>query len=179
VRLPHLSIATKLYAIFVLLATVTVALAMVAVLNARRHAALTGDFEAAFAGALNVERMNALIYATEMEARGILMAPDAAAAKGYTASLRRLNDRIGDVLTEWQWVVRPEDDAPFQGFADRIKPFQELRRVLMHGTELGSGTPHAWRDNEKQREVRAALNKDLEAFGRLSIPSAPSTSTPA
>ena len=111
-RVPHFSIATKLYAIFVLLATVTVALALVAVLSARRHAGLTGDFEAAFAGALNVERMNALIYAVEMESRGILMASEAAAARSHAASLRRMNDRIGDVLTEWQWVVQPEDAAP-------------------------------------------------------------------
>jgi hypothetical protein len=32
-----------------------VALAVVAVRNARRHAALTGEFEAAFGGAINVE----------------------------------------------------------------------------------------------------------------------------
>ncbi len=50
-RLPQLSIATKLYAIFALLATVTVALAVVAVVNARHHAALTDEFESAFAGA--------------------------------------------------------------------------------------------------------------------------------
>jgi len=43
VRLPSFSIAAKLYAIFALLATATVALALVAVLNARRHAALTGE----------------------------------------------------------------------------------------------------------------------------------------
>ena len=41
VKLPQLSIAAKLYAIFALLATVTVALAAVAVVNARHHAALT------------------------------------------------------------------------------------------------------------------------------------------
>ena len=110
-RVPQLSIASKLYAIFALLATVTVALALVAVLNARRHAALTGEFESAFAGALNVERVNALIYAAEMESRGIFMAADAAAAKPSAAVLRRLNDRIGDVVTEWQWSVRPEDQA--------------------------------------------------------------------
>ena len=65
-RLPHLSIATKLYAIFALLATVTVALAIVAVFNARRHAALTHEFDSAFTGAMNVERVNALIYAVVM-----------------------------------------------------------------------------------------------------------------
>jgi methyl-accepting chemotaxis protein len=56
-----LSIAAKLYSIFALLATVTVALASITVIGAPRHAALTAEFESAFAGALNVEGVNALI----------------------------------------------------------------------------------------------------------------------
>ena len=44
-KLAKLSIAAKLYVIFALLATVTVALAAVAILNANRHVALTREFE--------------------------------------------------------------------------------------------------------------------------------------
>src|SRR3954464_8041899 len=43
-RVPGLSIASKLYAIFALLATAPVVLAMVAVVMARRHAAATDEF---------------------------------------------------------------------------------------------------------------------------------------
>ena len=46
-KLPQFTIATKLYAIFALLATVTVGPAIVAVVNARHHAALTNEFKAA------------------------------------------------------------------------------------------------------------------------------------
>ena len=49
-RVPRLSIAAKLYAIFTLLATATVVLALVAVVTARRHAALTNEFETALQG---------------------------------------------------------------------------------------------------------------------------------
>jgi len=55
---------------------VTVLVATVAVVNARRHAALTNDYESAFAGAKNVERVNGLIYAVVMESRGIYMSSD-------------------------------------------------------------------------------------------------------
>ena len=58
-RLPTLSIAAKLYLIFALLATVTVALASITVTGARRRAALTAEFGSAFAGALNVECVKA------------------------------------------------------------------------------------------------------------------------
>lgn len=70
-RLPQLSIATKLYVIFALLATMTVGLAGVAVYNAHRHAALADNFESAYAGALR--RVGGLIDAVVMESRGISM----------------------------------------------------------------------------------------------------------
>ena len=62
-----LSIAAKLYCIFALLAAVTVATAAIAVVNAKRDVVLTKEFEAAFNGAENVERVDGLIYAVVME----------------------------------------------------------------------------------------------------------------
>jgi methyl-accepting chemotaxis protein len=168
VRLPHFSIATKLYAVFALLATVTVALAIVAVLNARRHAALTGEFESAFAGALNVERVKALFDAIEMDSRGMTMSPDAAGAKAFAVGLIRSNDRIGDVVTEWQWVVRPDEAAQFQAFSDRIKQFQESRRELARrSAAAGPAAAREWADSAANRDLRAALSRDLEAFNQL------------
>ena len=55
VNLPRLSIAAKLYAIFALLATATVVLAVVAVVSARRHAALTDRIRG---GAAKARRMS-------------------------------------------------------------------------------------------------------------------------
>ncbi len=56
----------------------------------------------AFAGALNVERVNALIYAVVMEARGIYMSPDIPTAKVYGDGLLVFNDRIGEVVDDWR-----------------------------------------------------------------------------
>ena len=82
-RFSGLSIASKLYAIFALLATATVALALAAVVSAQRHAALTDEFEAALQGSQNVERLNGLIYAVVMESRGIYMSEDLPTRKKY------------------------------------------------------------------------------------------------
>ena len=57
----RLSIAAKLYAIFALLATATVVLALTAVVTARQHVVLTDEFEAALQGSQIVERINGLI----------------------------------------------------------------------------------------------------------------------
>ncbi len=168
IRFPKLSIAAKLYAIFALLATATVLLALAAVVNARRHATLTTEYEAAFQGAQNVERLNGLIYAVRLESRGIMMAADAAAARTFAPDAIRYNDRIGDVVTEWQWVVREEDKPQFEAMSERIKQFQELTRELVSRADsIGQPSVQNRRAGEASRDVRAALNTDIEAFGQL------------
>jgi methyl-accepting chemotaxis protein len=114
VKLPNLSIAAKLYLIFALLATVTVALASVAAFNARRHAVLTDEFRSAFEGAMNVERVNGLIYAVVMESRGIYMSSDIPTAKAYGDGLLVFNDRIGEVVNEWEGASQSWRDQPVQ-----------------------------------------------------------------
>ena len=75
------------------MAATTVALSVVAVSNARNHAALTDDFESANNGSWNVERINGLIFATVMDARGIYMSADRAEAAKYADSLLKVTDQ--------------------------------------------------------------------------------------
>jgi methyl-accepting chemotaxis protein len=167
-KLAKLSIAAKLYVIFALLATVTGALAAVAVFHSNRHVALTNEFESAFVGAENVERINSLIYAVVMESRGIYMSPDIATAKKFAEGLTRFNDQIGGVMDAWQRSVRPEDADVFAQFAARVKKFQEFRRELVRrGTEISPASGREWGDNDANRTVRTALTNDLDGLGRL------------
>ena len=156
--LPQLSIANKLYAIFALLATLTLGLAGVAVYNAHRHASLTNDFESAYAGALNVQRVDALIYAVVMESRGIYMSPDIPSAKRYGTLLLQFNERIANVVADWRKHVGAADAAQFGEFEKRIQQFMEFRKELVRlGTEVAPAKGREWGDNEANRSVRTAL----------------------
>jgi len=167
-KLAKLSIAAKLYVIFALLATMTATLAAVAIVNSNRHVALTNEFESAFVGAENVERINSLIYAVVMESRGIYMSPDIATAKKFAVGLTRFNDQIGGVMEGWQRSVRPEDADMFAQFAARVKQFQEFRRELVRrGTEISPASGSEWGNNDANRTVRTALTNDLDRLGRL------------
>lgn len=167
-KLAKLSIAGKLYVIFALLATVTVALAGAAIVNAQQHVALTKEFESTFVGAENVEHINSLVYAVVMESRGIYMSPDIAAAKPFAAGLTRFNNQIGGVMAGWQKSVLPEDAAVFNAFAARVKQFQEFRRELVRrGTEISPAAGSEWGNNSANRTVRTALTNDLDTLGRL------------
>src|SRR5713226_7596231 len=108
-RLPSLSIAAKLYTIFALLATATIALAGIAVVNARHHAAMTSNYETSLSGTQNVERVDGLIYAVVMESRGVYMSSDIPTAKKYGEGLLKFNARIEKVVQEWRRNVRADD----------------------------------------------------------------------
>jgi methyl-accepting chemotaxis protein len=168
VTFPKLSIAAKLYAIFALMATTTVALSAVAVSNARHHAALTDDFESANAGSWNVERLNGLVYAVMLESRAIAMAQDRAAAAEHARELSQVNDRIGSVISDWQLSVGKNDAADFSRLSVQIAEFQnfvpELARIA---SERGPEAARAWAEQNHSTQVREALSKELEKLSRV------------
>ena len=166
-KLSKLSIAARLYVIFTLLATVMVALTAVAILQAARQVAVTKEFESAFVGAENVERVNSLIYAVVMESRGIYMSPDIKTAKPFAAGLTRFNDQIGNVVEDWKNSVPPEDANVFAEFAARVKQFHDFRvELVRRGTEISTASAREWGDNEANRTVRTALTNDLDTLGK-------------
>ena len=159
----RLTIAAKLYAIFALLATVTLAIAVVAVLNARRHSALTDEFRATFDGARQLERINTLIHAVVMESRGLATAPDASARRAAATRLIGFNDRLGDAVTELQWDVKPEEKDAFEAFSQRLKAFQESRRDLASRSPDDAMTLRGLSENDA---THVALTRDIEALGQ-------------
>jgi methyl-accepting chemotaxis protein len=166
--LPKLSIAAKLYAIFALMATTTVALSVVAVSNARQHAALTDEFETANAGTWNVERVNGLIYAVVMESRGVYMSSDMPTSKIYADGIRKFDKQIAKVVADWKKSVRTDDAELFQQFSKRIGTFIEFRNELARlGTDVSPAAGREWGDNDANRSVRKALNSDLDKLTEL------------
>lgn len=165
---PRLSIATKLYAIFALLATATTTLALLAGMSAQRHAMLTDEFNAAFQGAQNVERINGLIYAAVMESRGVYMSEDAETRKRYADGVVAATHKLATVVNTWQGKVKPDDAAKFEPFADRVDQFISFRKKLAQlGTDAGQAAAREWGDNEANRENRKALNADMAVLGEM------------
>jgi methyl-accepting chemotaxis protein len=166
--LPKLSIAAKLYIIFSLLAVATLALAGIAVLNARHQSEMTSAYETSLSGTQNVERVNGLIYAVVMESRGIYMSPDVATAKRYGDLLLKFNDRITQVVEDWRKKVHAEDVAQFEEFSKRVAQFVQFRKELVRlGVEVSPAKGREWGDNEANRSVRTALNQDLDKLAAI------------
>ena len=166
--LPKLSIAAKLYTIFALLAAATMALAGVAVVNSLEHAALSSEIEAASQGALNVERVDATIYAVVMESRGIYMSAEPDVVRVYAKGLRDFSKRLVAIMDEWKRLERATGATHFNEFAARVQQFVDFREELARrGTEVGPAAGREWGDNDANRTVRKALNTDIEQLGKF------------
>src|SRR5436190_12189392 len=164
----RLSLAAKLYSIFGLFAVLTAAVTALSDYNTRRNTELTEAVSTASRAALNVERINSLVYAVVMESRGVYMSTDAAVVKKYGEGLLAFNARILDVVNNWQALVQADDAEQFATFKKRVEQFVEFRKELVRrGIEISPAAGREWGDNDANRAVRTALNKDLEALSKV------------
>ncbi len=164
----RLSLAARLYSIFALFAALTAAIAVLSDYNSRRGADLTAAIERANSAALNVERVNSLVYAVVMESRGVYMSTDPAVVKKFGDGLLKFNDQILEVVRKWEGIVQADDAAQFATFKKRIEQFIDFRKELVRrANEISPAAGREWGDNDANRSVRSALNKDLEALSKV------------
>jgi methyl-accepting chemotaxis protein len=168
VRLSQLSIATKLYAICALLATLTVALAAIVAWSGHRHAALISEFESAFRGGQQVGRINGLIYAALMETRGIYLASDDAAAKDHAAGLSRFTSQFEEAMQEWERHVRSNDAERFQDLSGRVRIFRDYRgKLAAQVLQDGLKAARQWAQFDDHVTVHDVLGRDLHVLSAI------------
>src|SRR6185312_9404264 len=164
----RLSLAARLYSIFALFALLTAAIAVLSDYNTRRGSELTRAIETANLAALNVERVNSLVYAVVMESRGVYMSTEPAVVKKYGDGLLKFNDQILGVVKRWEGIVQADDAEQFATFKKRIQQFVDFRKELVRrANEINPAAGREWGDNDANRSVRTALNKDLEALSKV------------
>jgi methyl-accepting chemotaxis protein len=164
----RLSLAARLYSIFALFAILTAAITVLSDYNSRRSAELITSIETANSAALNVERVNSLVYAVVMESRGVYMSTDPAVVKKYGDGLLKFNDKILGVVKGWEAIVQADDAEQFATFKKRIEQFVDFRKELVRrANEISPAAGREWGDNDANRSVRTALNKDLEALSKV------------
>jgi methyl-accepting chemotaxis protein len=164
----RLSLATKLYSIFSLFAILTAAVTVLSEYNTRTSTELTDAVETASQAALNVERVNSLVYAVVMESRGVYMSTDPALIEKYGEGIHKFSDELMGVVRNWESIVRADDAQQFSAFRKRIEQFVDFRKELVRrAVEIGHDAGREWGDNDANRSVRTALNHDLETLSRV------------
>src|SRR5215468_9518279 len=127
----RLSLAARLYSIFALFALLTAAIAVLSDYNTRKAAELTASIETANLAALNVERVNSLVYAVVMESRGVYMSTEPAVVKKYGEGLLKFNDQILGLVKKWEGIVQADNAEQFSTFKKRIEQFIQFRAELV------------------------------------------------
>lgn len=139
------TLATRLYSIFALFALLTSAIAVLSDYNSRRGAELITAIETANMAALNVERVNSLVYAVVMESRGVYMSTDPKLVKKFGDGLLKFNQRILSVVKGWESIVQADDAKQFATFKKRIEQFVDFRKELVRrATEISPAAGREW-----------------------------------
>jgi methyl-accepting chemotaxis protein len=98
------------------------------------------------------------------------MSTDPAAVKKFGDGLLRFNDQILNVVKRWEAIVQGDDAEQFATFEKRIEQFVEFRKELVRrANEISPAAGREWGDNDANRSVRSALNKDLEALSKVYV----------
>ncbi len=161
-------IRRKAYAIGGLFVIVIALLLFTSIHSVRLQTAFRQDLATSASAALNVERVNGLIYAIVMESRGIYMSTERAIVGRYGDALLKRNRELASVVAEWQETVRTDDAEQFAGLKSRITQFINFRNELVRrANEIDPAAGREWGDNDANRSVRTALNEDLEALARI------------
>jgi hypothetical protein len=163
-----LGVAEKVFGLLALLVAITGLLATTSFQSVRLQAEYRQLLATSSSAAVNIGRVNALIYAVVMESRGIYMSTERAKIKQFSEELLKRNRELAGVVAEWKATVRDDDADQFRAFEERIEQFIDFRRELVRrAIEMGPAAGREWGDNEDNRNLRTALNADLESLARI------------
>jgi PAS domain S-box-containing protein len=167
-RIDNFGVAEKIYSIVALLVILTTFLVVMSIQSVRLQTAYRHLLASSATAAINIERVNGLIYAIVMESRGIYMSTDRTKVKQFGDELLKRNHELADVVAGWQETVRFDDAAQFSAFKQRITQFIEFRKELVRrATQISPAAGREWGDNDANRALRSQLNADLEAFAAI------------
>lgn len=162
-----LSVAEKVYSIAGFLTIVTMFLLVMAVQSVRLQTSYRHMQAASAAAAVNIGRVNALVYAIVMESRGIYMSTEPAKVKQFAGGLIERNGELTAVMKRWERIVPPEELGQFTAFKQRVMQFIDFREELVRrALEISPAAAREWGDNDANRIARSRLNSDLEALQR-------------
>jgi len=118
--------------------------------------------------AINIGRVDALIYAVVMESRGVYMSTDRTTVKRFAEELLKRNRELAIAAQELEEAVRGGDPEQFSAVKERILQFIEFREELARrALVIGPGAARAWGDNDANRALRSQLNVDLEDLAKI------------
>jgi PAS domain S-box-containing protein len=163
-----LGIADKIHGIVALLIFAMTLLMIMAVQSVRLQAEYRQLLATSASQAINIERVNGLIYAIVMDSRGVFLAISPAKVKEFSDAILKRNRELADVVAGWEETVRSDDAAQFPVFKKRITHFIDLSKELVRrAIQVSPAAAREFAFNDANLALRTQLNTDLEAFAGI------------
>ena len=162
-------IRTKIFALVGVLSLMMVATSGVGVSTVKTYHSAVDDVKAASTRAFYSERLNRLVTAVVMEARGIYAAKDTNAAKQFSLGILALLKQIDALLAQWEPLV-PEADRPlFEEVKKAAASFKTFRTETARlGVEVSPQAGNEQGNNEANRANRKAFQESIDAMTKRS-----------
>ncbi|RYE07552.1 MAG: HAMP domain-containing protein [Hyphomicrobiales bacterium] len=157
-----MKLRTKILLIVAMMGLVVVATAGMVLYTTTIYSRQTDELSAAAARAFNGERLNRLVTAVVMDARGIYASDTVEQAKPFGEGILASLDKIDALLAAWQPMVKPEDVAAFDKVVTRTAEFRSFRAETARLGTIDPAQANAQGNNEANRANRKAYQGEID-----------------
>ncbi|MCB1447506.1 MAG: HAMP domain-containing protein, partial [Rhizobiaceae bacterium] len=160
-----MNISGKIYSLVGILCLSALVIGATALYSVNEYSARLGEYKLVSDRVYLGERLNRLVTAVVMEARGIYAAKDTAGAKKFAGGIVDNLGEMDKVLAAWAPLVGPEQKATFDKLLGRSAEFRTFRTETARlGTEEAPAAANKQGNNEANRANRKAFQKEIDAI---------------
>jgi methyl-accepting chemotaxis protein len=160
-----LKISGKIYAIVAMMGLVSLAIGGMSGYTIMEYNKRLATLENAAERAHLGEKLNRLVSAVVMEARGIYSAPTSEAAEPFAKGLMQNLDLIDALLVEWRPLIKDEGMAEFEAVVTRSTEFRRFRsETATISRQVGPVAANTQGNNDENRANRRAYQGEIDAM---------------
>ena len=160
-----MKIRAKLFSVVVVMGVVSLLLGGLGIYVVEKYNQRLTQFENASERAYKGEKLNRLVTAVVMEARGIYAAPDTKKAEQFATGVKKRLGEIDALLAEWRPLVPADQMASFEKMVARAKEFHDFRSETARlGVEVDPAEANKQGNNEGNRANRKAFQAEIDTI---------------
>jgi methyl-accepting chemotaxis protein len=159
----RMGIRARIFLVAGVLAVAAVLITMLSIIAMQEYNRKVDELQLASQRAFYGERLNRLVTAVVMDARGIYAAPTVQAASGFAKGLMASLDQIDRLLADWNRIVSPAGRNDFDVVVRRAKEFRDFRTETARlGTQVAPAAANEQGNNEANRKNRQDFQKEID-----------------
>ncbi|SMD04298.1 methyl-accepting chemotaxis protein [Rhizobium sp. RU36D] len=159
-----MKISGKIYSLVAILGSAAVIIGAMGLYVVTQYDAKTQDLLTASERAYNGERLNRMVTAVVMDARGIYASKTTEDAKKFGEGLMKSLDSMDAVIAKWKPQVPASQTAAFDAMTARSAEFRKFRSETVRlGSEVSPAAANEQGNNEGNRANRKAFQAEIDA----------------